>query len=321
MRHYTDGLLYPWASPNDQLTHEEYTMVLEAEREKLDSSESAPGKLGDHVSDLITGEPKAAALGLEEYMKFDLSAALAHSSKLEAIEAEFKLAEDKTLDDGRTLWWWFDYVKNQPASSSEVRWGARDLGHDGMRLKDFWQTDEATKARLKEEHVMALRLYTCTPVSFALNAPLRNFKRDEHNKVLRPVSMCAEHPFPVTISVLNEAIKRLRDVEGKAVITLWRGLKNLDVSQDFLLAGGVEMAPMSTTYSLKTALFYSHSPNSIILKCVTRSFMERSANLSWISVFPGEQECLFPPVTYLSPTGRTQKVGKTFTIVEVTPRL
>ena len=260
-------------------------------------------------------------LGLEEYKKFDLSAALAHSSKLEAIEAEFKLAEDKTLNYGRTLWWWFDYVKNQPASSPEVRWGARDLGHDGMRLKDFWQTDEATKVRLKEEHVMALRLYTCTPVSFALNAPLRNFKRDEHNTVLRPVSMCAEHPFPVTISVLNEGIKKLRDVEGKAVITLWRGLKNMDVLQDFLLAGGVEMAPMCTTDSLQTALSYSHSPNSIILKCVTRSFMERSANLAWISVFPGEQERLFPPVTYLSPTGCTQKVGKTFTIVEVTPRL
>ena len=38
------------------------------------------------------------------------------------------------------------------------------------------------------------------------------------------------------------------------------------------------------------------------------------------SAFPGEKEVLFP-LTYLSPTGCTQKVGDRFTIVEVTPRL
>ena len=122
--------------------------------------------------------------------------------------------------------------------------------------------------------------------------------------------------------MLNEAIKKLRDVEGESVVTLWRGLKNMDVKLDstFLRLGGVEISSMSTTYSLKTALFYSHSRQSVIFRIVTRSFMERGANLEWISVFPGEEECLFPPCTYLSPTGRTQRVGK-FTIVEVTPRL
>ena len=48
---------------------------------------------------------------------------------------------------------------------------------------------------------------------------------------------------------------------------------------------------------------------------------ERGADVAWLSAFPGEKEVLFPPLTYLSPTGRTQKVGDRFTIVEVTPRL
>jgi len=81
------------------------------------------------------------------------------------------------------------------------------------------------------------------------------------------------------------------------------------------------MAPMSTTYSLSTALFYSQSPHSVIFKIVTRSFMERGADVAWLSAFPNERECLFPPLTFLSPTGRVQCVGDTFTIVEVTPRL
>ena len=42
---------------------------------------------------------------------------------------------------------------------------------------------------------------------------------------------------------------------------------------------------------------------------------------AWLSAFPGERECLFPPLTFLSPTGRVQKVGETFTVIEVTPRL
>ena len=143
------------------------------------------------------------------------------------------------------------------------------------------------------------------------------------SRIRKPTSMREQHPFPETIFLIDEAIKRLRDSEGDQVITLWRGLKNMSVSDGstFLTVGGVEMAAMSCSRELRTALFYSHSPNSLIIKYVTSSFMERGADLAWISAFPGEKEVLYPPLTFLSPTGRTQKVGKTFTIVEVTPRL
>ena len=354
MRLYTDSLLYPWSSPNDALTPEEYDMVVEAGRARADlaGSRAAEGKYANDVCELLTGEPKAAALGLEDYMEFNLAERLEDIrrkeleeteapfrvlgdaldgrcdwKKMAAIEREFRASKEThdTCDDGKTLWDWFDYVAHQAAFAETVIWGNRDTGRDQMRLADFLAAPQATKAKLRLEHVLALRLYTATPVSFALNGPLRNFKRDGAT-VMKPIRMGGKHPFPVTVTVLNDAIKRLRDTEGKAVVTLWRGLKNMHLKDDsdFLLAGGVEMSSMSTSYDLRTALFYSLSPHSILFKIVTRSFMERGADLEWISCFPEERECLFPPCTFLSAAGRTQKVqtpSGDFTVVEVTPRL
>ena len=36
--------------------------------------------------------------------------------------------------------------------------------------------------------------------------------------------------------------------------------------------------------------------------------MDRGADLAWCSAFPGEKEFLFPPLTYLKPTGRREEV-------------
>jgi len=198
-----------------------------------------------------------------------------------------------------------------------------------MTLADF-AAEGKKKAELKRHQTFALRLYTCTPVSFALNAPLRNYKTDDDGKV----TIKEDHPFPLTISTIQEAVKQLRaadealqeKAEGSGPkreeeVNLWRGVKNVEAPEKFLLVGGVETGAMSTSRELKTALFYSHSDCSVIFKIVTRSFMERGADVAWLSAFPGEKEVLFPPLTYLSPTGRTQKVGDRFTIVEVTPRL
>ncbi len=55
---------------------------------------------------------------------------------------------------------------------------------------------------------------------------------------------------------------------------------------------------------------------------VTKNALQRGASLSWLSVFPTEEEICFSPLTYLQPTGRKQVVeikGMRFTIVEVAP--
>ena len=69
-----------------------------------------------------------------------------------------------------------------------------------------------------------------------------------------------------------------------------------------------QVAPMSTTRSLATALAYSspsksptlsptaRAPISLLIRLRTCSFMERGASLEWLSAFPAEQEVLFPPL-------------------------
>ena len=50
---------------------------------------------------------------------------------------------------------------------------------------------------------------------------------------------------------------------------------------------------------------------------------QRCASLLWLSSAPHEREFLFPPCTYLKPSGRKQKVdvaeGVTCMVVEVVP--
>jgi hypothetical protein len=87
----------------------------------------------------------------------------------------------------------------------------------------------------------------------------------------------------------------------------------------------VETGIISASLTLENSVQYSYSSCPVIFKIITRSFMERGAFLEWLSVFPEEQECCFPPLTFFSPTGRHQAVklrdGRSATVIEVTPRL
>lgn len=68
------------------------------------------------------------------------------------------------------------------------------------------------------------------------------------------------------------------------------------------------------------------SGNSLLFLMKVNSFMQYGAPLRWLSAFPGEEEVLYPPLTYLQPTStsRTERVevgGATFHVVEVEPHL
>ena len=58
---------------------------------------------------------------------------------------------------------------------------------------------------------------------------------------------------------------------------------------------------MSTTTKLEVAIKYAASRSSVLLKLNTSSFMQRGADLSYLSCFPTESEILFPPLTFLEP--------------------
>ena len=90
---------------------------------------------------------------------------------------------------------------------------------------------------------------------------------------------------------------------------------------------------MSTTTDIVVALKYSASQASLLLKLRTSSFMDRGADIAFLSAFPGEKEFVYPPLTYLHPTGRREVVtveenefgegtAKTvITVIEVEPHV
>ena len=61
-------------------------------------------------------------------------------------------------------------------------------------------------------------------------------------------------------------------------------------------------APQTSDPSVAVA--YGQSKHSLLFKIVSRSIMTRGADITFLSAFPGEKEYLYPPLTFLQPTGR-----------------
>lgn len=203
----------------------------------------------------------------------------------------------------------------------------RDTGRGHMTLSGFMDHANVHDAELTKAHVVALRFYT-TPAYKYLNSPLRSTS-DFYDKD-KP------HPLPKTVAYISEGIKKLRASyairveQGQATskLVLWRGLKNMALPDDFLKnqKGGTELAPMSTTTDLSVATKYACSGESVLLKISLDNFMQYGADLQWLSAFPGEEEVLYPPLTYLQPTTREPQViqlstGHKFTVYEVKPTI
>jgi len=288
----------------------------------IDSSAGADLKFSMWLHSLITGEPQDAALGYIHYMKVKPSVVhIGLSQGLSAIQAEFERYDGEHAGEAREC---MEYVLFKSAGSSPKIFPnsphPRDHGRNGEMLTDFCAHGDAMTARLEEAHVAALRIYT-TAAYKVLNNPLRDQQRT------------APHPFPVTIAFLREAISKLRAVgaredtqEGKTEtrLDLWRGMRDTEPTESFMQHGGTELAPMSTTSKLEVALQYvSTTAHALLFKLRTDSFMQRGASIQFLSAFAVEEEVLYPPLTFLKPTGKKMILpfgGKTFTVVEVLPQ-
>ena len=91
---------------------------------------------------------------------------------------------------------------------------------------------------------------------------------------------------------------------------------------------------MSTTADLKVAIKFtqleqSANPNrsgsALLFRVLVSNMMQRGADLAYLSVSPNEKEYLYPPLSYLQPTGRRETIsltatGDTINVVEVRPR-
>ena len=218
------------------------------------------------------------------------------------------------------------YVLFEEAREADFGNGRRDPNRQGWRLQKFAELPTARLAELPLSHVAALRFYTTAAFKF-INQPLTDGGSDYDQR--RP------HPLPMTVSYIAEGIKKLRaslaecscdlrdqrqDGDLPFHNVLWRGMKDLEVTDTFMKMGGTQFAPMSTTSDVSVATRYGLSSGSLLLKINISNQLQHGASLSWLSAFPNEAEVLFPPLSYLQPTGREQILsicGCSFHVVEV----
>ena len=212
------------------------------------------------------------------------------------------------------------YIMHEAAVEKKEWNGIRDHGRAGRRLKDFMALKQAVEAQLTEAELAALRFYTSHSFN-ALNIPMRDSGRQ------------GPHPLPGIMMNLQRGLKKLRalgseDASSKQTVVLWRGMSYMKLPEEFSAQGGTELAPMSTTTDVSVAISYAikkDTRSALLFRFVTRNNLERGADVQWLSMFPGESETLFPPLTFLQRT-RTepQKVvhnGVEVTIVELSATL
>jgi hypothetical protein len=212
------------------------------------------------------------------------------------------------------------YIIHEAAVEKKEWNGIRDHGRAGRRLEDFKALKQAVEAQLTDAELAALRFYT----SHSFNA-LNIAMRDQGRK--------GPHPLPGVMMNLQRGLKKLRalgsdDASSKQTVVLWRGMSYMQLPQQFNAEGGTELAPMSTTTDVSVAISYAvkkDTRSALLFRFVTRNNLERGADVQWLSMFPGESETLFPPLTFLQRT-RTepQEVvhnGVKVTVVELSTTL
>jgi hypothetical protein len=196
-------------------------------------------------------EDKAPELGRKNFSS--------EQELIEGLEAEIHALNDKEASD------LVRYVLYCPTSEKEYANGIRDKGRVGEFLDDFVKHPFAVMAGLNKAEVAALRLYT-TAIYKWVNDHLR-----ENNG--------QPHPLPITVLLIVKALRKLKKVGADqetavANMTLWRGMRNLTTSDEFMVKGGTERAPMSTTSSLTVAALYSISSESLLFKIVTANNLQ-----------------------------------------------
>ena len=112
-------------------------------------------------------------------------------------------------------------------------------------------------------------------------------------------------------------------IDATAVRTFWRGLSNVTVADDFKRRGGTELGCMSTTETFPVARTFAkvgQVANPLLIKVESKSLMDCGASISWLSLYPEEEEVLFPPLTFLRPIGEPVVDEDGCTVITVQPQ-
>jgi hypothetical protein len=276
----------------------------------------------NHDNEILSKFDKLLISALKDELKPRV-AAITHRNLKDNIQQVIKNLNEPESDLSKSVTNLYDvmevryllhYIIYEKASVKEYPNGTRDKGNEGKTLEDFRKDPRSKCAQLSEAMVVALRLYTTVAYKF-MNGPLR----DECTIKL-----------PAATYYADLAIKKLRVVEAQKTKfpILWRGIRNSKTEESFMQTGGTEYAFMSTTTDLEVALRYSLSKNPLLFKITPTSVHEMGADVHWLSAFPAEKEILYPPLTFLQPTGSmpceivSEHAGDkiTFMIFDVKPK-
>lgn len=190
-----------------------------------------------------------------------------------------------------------------------------ELAAQRKTIAELLRCPESKTAHLEAHHILAVRLYT-TSTYRAINAPLRG------DPPITP------NPFAATTYFISAGIKLLRSVAGHGPdahtpVALWRGYHDMKITDAFMTSGGTEFGCMSTTPNEQVAIDFATDGSEcpLLFKLMTKDFMSRGANVGFLSVYPGERENLFPPLTYLRPirAAREEHGGKVYLVILVEP--
>ncbi len=209
---------------------------------------------------------------------------------------------------------------------------ASDMEHGRVlnSIEELLKKPLAKAAKLTREEMIAIVMYT-GPAFVLYNAVLRQFPADIYR-----VFKDGDNLFPTTIFVLVSAVNKLsRCTNIPPGTLLYRGLGGtLEFPDRFIRAdkdcgtpnalGFLEYGFMSTTAEKSVAVQYSGvkegKPRAGILQ-ISPNSVDRGADISEFSQYPGEREFLFVPYSFIQGEGRqrTEVVtgGGVLTVVPV----
>jgi hypothetical protein len=265
--------------------------LLETIRIQQEESESAAELVSSNskfiAPALVLGQPVEIAYGLKELL--GVSSQTVGGFLIDAMSAIRSECEAVGLEEDK------QNLQHILAGTQKGGWEATKsidelLAHSSSKL-----------AHLEKHHVVALRMYTSSSFK-TINDSLR--------KRVKP------HPLPATTYFISEALKLLNAVSANQPDAnmskhLWRGMKNLKLSFEFLMQGGTELACLSTSESEDIAFrTFADSECPLLFKIVSKDFNTHGASIDFLSVFPSEKEILYPPLTFMRCLGTTRKEVK-----------
>ena len=232
--------------------------------------------------------------------------------------------------------------KGHAPTTSEKPSFTRDLDNGGMTLQEFWQRQpdslKGTKNELSLPEVAIARTYTgpwfqainfyhrYVPAALCCDSAQPYYEHYDVRKTFladasdeRRCCICGKrkddhhkqplHDWATSACVLFSAISKISTASKAG--TVFRGVKEerVQLPPSFLEAGkdgftgGVEPAPMSTTFDQGVAQSFAGTGRGSIFK-IEFTVASRGASLSFLSQYPAENEIAFPPGTLLSCTNK-----------------